>query len=147
GEVILGIDGVSVDGPDKFGEVLAERRPDDVVTLKLLLAEKAVEMKVRLGAEAVAERGRSFDFRGPGGAWTRPTYRLGIICIEYPDAKHSPRIPIKAWEESMFSHGTYTKTNATGQTVYGSLYDYYLEQSYGTLKVEGKAFEYVEVSK
>ena len=37
----------------------------------------------------------------------------------------------------MFSRGTYTKANATGQTVYGSMYDYYLEQSYGHLKIEG----------
>ena len=47
----------------------------------------------------------------------------------------------------MFSHGTYTKTNVTGQPVFGSLYDYYLEQSFGHLHVEGKAFDYVEVSK
>jgi M6 family metalloprotease-like protein len=152
GEVILGIDGVSTPIPEKFGEVMASKKADDVVTLKLLLAEKAVEMKVRLAPD-VSERGdrgerggRSFDFRG-GGAWRRPTYRIGIICIEYSDAKHNPKIPAKAWEESMFSQGTYTKTSATGQPVHGSLHDYYFEQSYGNLKVEGKAFDYVEVSK
>ena len=54
---------------------------------------------------------------------------------------------MKAWEDAMFSKGTYNQKSVTGQTVYGSMYDYYLEQSYGHLKIEGKAFEYVEVSK
>jgi M6 family metalloprotease-like protein len=147
GEVILKIDDVALAGPDKLNEVLAEKKPDDVVTLTLVLAEKAVEMKVRLGGEQVVEGRRPGGFDRAGGYWTKGVYRLGIICIEYPDAKHNPKVPIKAWEESMFSQGTYNKTSATGQTVYGSMYDYYLEQSYGTLKIEGKAFEYVEVSK
>src|SRR5262249_47328941 len=70
-----------------------------------------------------------------------------IILVEYPDVKHNDKIPPRAWEESMFAQGTYNKTSATGQTVFGSMYDYYLEQSYGHLKIEGKAFDYVEVSK
>src|SRR5262249_13616741 len=61
--------------------------------------------------------------------------------------KHNPKISPKNWEEAMFSRGAYTKTSATGETVYGSLHDYYLEQSYGALKVDGKVFDYVEVSK
>jgi M6 family metalloprotease-like protein len=146
GEIILKIDDVAISGPEKLSEFLTGKKPDDTVTLTLFLAEKAVEMKVRLGGEQVAERRPGFDTR-LGGYWTRPVYRLGIICVEYPDMKHNPKIPIKAWEEAMFSRGTYTKTNATGQTTHGSLYDYYFEQSYGYLKVEGKAFDYVEVSK
>jgi M6 family metalloprotease-like protein len=114
--------------------------------LTLLLSEKRVEMKMVLGSEPVGDRRpRGWDTRA--GYWTKPAYRLGIICVEYPDVKHNPMIPAKAWEEAMFSKGTYTKTSATGQNVFGSLYDYYLEQSYGQLKVEGKAFNYVEVSK
>jgi M6 family metalloprotease-like protein len=146
GEVLLKINDVPVTGSEKLREILTDRKPDETVTLTLLLAEKAVDLKMKLGAEPLDEgRARGWDTRG--GYWTRPGYRLGIICVEYPDAKHNPKIPVKAWEESMFSQGTYTKTSVTGQTVYGSLTDYYLEQSYGNLKVEGKAFEYVEVSK
>jgi M6 family metalloprotease-like protein len=147
GEVILKIDGIALSGAGQLRELLAAKQPDDVVTMTLLLAEKAVEMKVRLGAEQVTDgRQGGWDTRG-GRYWTDPVYRLAIICVEYPDVKHNPKIPAKAWEESMFSHGTYKKTSVTGQAVYGSLYDYYLEQSFGTLKVEGKAFDYVEVSK
>jgi M6 family metalloprotease-like protein len=146
GEVLLKLDDVALSYPDKLREVIADKKPDEVVTLTLLLAEKIVEMKVRLGGEAVAERRpRGWDRRN--AYWSKPVYRLAIICVEYPDVKHNPKIDAKAWEDAMFSKGTYTKTSVTGQTVYGSLYDYYLEQSHGQLKVEGKAFDYVEVSK
>src|SRR5205814_1465042 len=50
-EVILKIDDVVVPGPDKLKDFLATKKPDDVVTLTLLLAEKPVEMKVTLGSE------------------------------------------------------------------------------------------------
>jgi M6 family metalloprotease-like protein len=56
-------------------------------------------------------------------------------------------VSLKDWEESLFSTGKYTGKSATGQTVYGSLNDYYLEQSCGTFRVEGKFFDWVEVSK
>ncbi len=148
GEVLLKVEGTDLTGTRNLREVLADKKPDDTVTLTLLLAEKAVEMKVKLGTEAANEgRPAGFDTRNTGGYWTKPAYRLAIICVEYPDTKHNEKIPVKAWEDSMFSKGTYTKTSVTGQTAYGSMYDYYLEQSYGALKIEGKAFEYVEVSK
>jgi M6 family metalloprotease-like protein len=146
GETVLQIDGTALSDGGKLREVLADKKPDDTVTLTLLLAEKNVEYKVKLGAESVVAGG-SFDTRGNFGYWTKPTYRLGIILVDYPDVKHNEKIAPKAWEESMFAHGTYTKTSATGGTVHGSMYDYYLEQSYGALKIEGKAFEHIEVSK
>ena len=60
--------------------------------------------------------------------------------------KHN-RITPKDWEESLFSQGTYNKTSATGQKVFGSMNDYYKEQSFGKLKVEGKIFDCVQVGK
>jgi M6 family metalloprotease-like protein len=163
GEVILKIDDVAITGPEKLGEVLDSKQPEETVNLTLLLAEKSVEMKMKLGSETVPDgRPAGFDTRGGfgggagggrggggigGGYWTKPTYRLAFIGVEYPDVKHNAAITPKAWQEAMFSRGTYTKTNATGQQVHGSLYDYYYEQSYKTLQVEGKVFDYVEVSK
>ena len=61
--------------------------------------------------------------------------------------KHNAKIKDSDWEESMFSLGTYTGKNATGQKVHGSMNDYYKELSYGTFKVEGKFIGWVEVSK
>src|SRR5262249_37310612 len=62
------------------------------------------------------------------------------------DVKHNAKITAKAWEEAMFSADSY-KTTATGQTAFGSMRDYYWEQSYGLLKIEGKSFDHVVVSK
>lgn len=155
-EVVLKIDDTALISQEKLREFIAGKQPNDVVTLTLLLAEKQVEMKVRLGAEGDGPRRGGFGGRrGPGGAgwnmrrpayWTKDNYKLAIVIIDYPDVKHNEKVPAKAWHESMFSKGTYKKT-ATGQTAYGSLYDYYLEQSYGHLKISGKAFEPVVVSK
>lgn len=153
-EVLLKIDDEPISSPEMLREYIAKKKPDDQVTLTLLLAEKPVELKIALGAESAGTGGFG-GRRGPGGGgwdtrignyWKKDNYKLAIIIIEYPDVKHNPKVPAKAWQEAMFSKGTY-KTTATGQTAYGSLYDYYLEQSYGHLKVSGKAFEPVEVSK
>lgn len=151
GETILKIDDTPLTGPDKLGEVLAGKKPDDTLTLTLLLAEKRVEMKVKLEPESDPRR----RVGGPAASgwnrgmqyWTKPTYKLAIILVEYPDVKHNKDIPPAAWETSMFSRGHTYKKTATGQDAHGSMYDYYLEQSYGQLKIEGKAFPYVEVSK
>jgi M6 family metalloprotease-like protein len=157
GEVILRINDTSITGPAKLAEVLAAKKPDDMVNLTLVVAEKRVEMRMKLTqAERPAEGGRFGGGGGGGGGggwnrgggyWTKPTYRIAIIGVEYPDAKHNPKIAPKDWAEAMFSEGgKYIKT-ATGQTAYGSMHDYYWEQSNGQLNVEGKAFDYVEVSK
>lgn len=153
GETILKFDGVPVTGPNTLSEILAAKKPGDPATLTLLLAEKAVDFKMPLGEEAAASEGRGggWNARGGGGIgggyWRKDVYRLGVICVEYPDVKHNTKITPQAWHESMFSRGTYNKTCVTGQPVYGSMADYYWEQSYHTLKVEGKVFDYVTVSK
>jgi len=142
GEVILKVDNVPIDSRDKLIEVLGQRKPEETVTLTLLLAEKEVDFKIQLGVE-----GRLAGGFGRNRYWSKPDYKLAIICIEYPDVKHNSKVPPKAWDEALFSRGTYTKTSPTGQTVFGSMADYYHEQSYATLKVEGKVFDYVEASK
>ena len=151
GETILKIDGTDLTGPDKLREVIATKNPDDTLALTLLLAEKQVELKVKL--EPPGDPGRRTGGAFGGGwnrgprYWTKPTYKLAIILVEYPDVKHNKDVPPEAWEKSMFSKGQTWKKTPTGQDAFGSMYDYYAEQSYGHLKIEGKAFPYVEVSK
>jgi M6 family metalloprotease-like protein len=145
GEVILRIDETDIASSQKLDDYVAAKKPDDTVTLTLLLAEKRVEMKVILGAEGEARTGRGWNTRG-SRYWTKPAYKIAIINVEYPDAKHNPRITAQAWADAMFSKGTY-KASATGATAYGSMHDYYWEQSYQQLKIEGKSFEHIEVGK
>jgi M6 family metalloprotease-like protein len=151
GETILRIDDTAIPDPDKLREVLSTKKPDDTLTLTLLLAEKKVEMKVKLDPPSDPNR-RVGGFGGGGWNrgpryWTKPGYKLAIILVEYPDVKHNKDIPPEAWEKAMFSRGSTYKKTATGQDAFGSMYDYYFEQSYGQLQIEGKAFPYVEVSK
>ena len=91
-------------------------------------------------------KGMGWDDRLPR-SWRKPGYNLAIIGVEYPDMKHNPKIEDQAWEDSMFSLGTYKDKNATGQQVFGSMNDYYKELSYGTFKINGKFVGWVEASK
>lgn len=77
----------------------------------------------------------------------RPVYRLAVVTVEFPDAKHNVKITRKDWEKALFSTGTYQEKSVTGQRVYGSLNDYYQEQSCGAFRVEGKVFDYVQVQR
>ncbi|HVK15033.1 MAG TPA: M6 family metalloprotease domain-containing protein [Gemmataceae bacterium] len=148
GEVLLKVDETEIATADKLKEVLAAKKPDDQVTLTLLLAQKQVEMKVRLGAEGAVTGQRAGGWSGRGSNyWTKDKYRVGMILIDYPDVKHNPKITAKAWEDALLSPGRTYKKTATGQDAHGSMHDYYFEQSYKHLKIEGKAFEHVLVSK
>ena len=142
GETLLKLGNESLAGPDQFQRLIADKKPGETLPLTLFLAEKSLEMKITLAPEQRASS------PGPRGRyWTKPTFRLALICVEYPDVKHNPKITREAWDFSLFSRGAPHKTNATGQPDYGSMFDYYLEQSYGKFKLEGKVFDWVEVSK
>lgn len=100
---------------------------------------------------AIEQSGRG----GPGGGvderlpnfWKKDVYRLGVLLVEYPDAKHNAKIALKDWEDMFFSRGSYNETNATGQKVHGSMNDYFQEQSFGKLRIEGKVFDWIELPK
>jgi M6 family metalloprotease-like protein len=144
GDRIVSIDGTAMESATRLTETLASRSPGDTVTLAVHRAGKTDELKVQLAADP--NPGDGF-FRG-GSYWKKDLYRLAVVPIEFPDVKHNAKIALKDWEESLFSKGTYTKKQSvTGQTVYGSVNDYYLEQSYGGLRVEGKVFDWVAAEK
>jgi M6 family metalloprotease-like protein len=144
GDRILSVEGAAMDAAARLTETLSGRSPGDTVTLAVHRGGKTEELKVQLAADP--NQGDSF-FRG-GSYWKKDVYRLAVIPIEFPDVKRNAKIALKDWEESLFSKGTYrNKQSVTGQTVYGSMNDYYLEQSYGALRVEGRVFEWVTAEK
>src|SRR6185369_1272902 len=148
GETILKVDGTPIAGPDHLPELLAEKKPGDIALLTLLLADKAVEYKVQLAAAAVfGSRGNANWDNRPSPYWKKDVYRLAMIPVEFPDQKHNSKVTIADWEKALFSENSYTDKSPTGQAVHGSLRDYYHEQSYGKLKVEGKVFDWIEVEK
>jgi len=89
----------------------------------------------------VEKKAGGWDTRTGMNLWKKPVYHLAVVCIEYPDQKHNPKITSEAWQESFSARATYIKNNILGQTVYGSVHDFYLEQSYGKIRIEGKVFD------
>ncbi|MGA2500174.1 MAG: PDZ domain-containing protein, partial [Tepidisphaeraceae bacterium] len=145
GDVVVDVDGRAVTARQELTDLLATRAPDQTVSLHVRREGKLEQFKVKLVADNNQPRGRQ------GGReatyWKQPVYRLAVIGIEYPDAKHNPKITLADWDASLFSKHTYTTTSATGQKVYGSVNDYYLELSCGAFHLEGKVFNWVEVGK
>src|SRR5205085_9847240 len=91
---------------------------------------------------------RGSDGPPPATVWKKEVFRLAVVGIEYPDVKHNAAAAAKDWDEAIFSRGAYRdKAGPTGQPVHGSLADYFAEQSYGALKVEGQGFDWVEWGK
>ena len=150
-DIVLQIDGTKLGTDSTIAEALSGKKAGDVVKLLVKRGEEEVELRVTLQAEEPTgpgggRFGGGWDDRLPR-AWSRPSYKLAIIGVEYPDVKHNPKIKDADWEASMFSEGTYHAKTATGQTAHGSMADYYQEISYGKFHVEGKFVGWVEVSK
>jgi M6 family metalloprotease-like protein len=153
GDILTAVDNWLLGDANELRDKLADRAPGQPLALRVLRGGAALDLKGTLGtpsqpadtAESSTQR-RSFDTRGMT-AWKKDVYRLAVIGIEYPDVKHNDKVTPADWEASLFSRSSYTKKSATGQTVSGSMNDYYHELSYGTFRVEGKFFPFVEVKK
>jgi len=149
GDLILLIDGKPLSGDRSIREVLSDRKPDDVVTIFFKRGKLEVETAVKLQLDPTSAGGArvtGWDDRLPS-VWKKPTYKLAIIGIEYPDVKHNSKVKDSDWEMSLFSQGKYFDRSATGQRAYGSMNDYFQEISYGKFAVEGKFLGWTEVSK
>jgi M6 family metalloprotease-like protein len=158
GDIILKVDELTLRRAAQLADALAERRPGDLLKLTVVRSGKELPIEVKLAAE---RPGGGFSGRPGGGGfgnrsssgpaptepWTKPVYRLAVIGVEFDDVKHNAKIPVKEWEAALFSKGVYSKKNATGQDIFGSLNDFFLEQSCGAFHVEGKVFDWVTVSK
>ena len=142
-DVIVKVAGTALAAGQTVSELLADKSPGDKVSIIVRRKGEEQEFQVTLAADtASANSGEE-----PRVLWKKPGYKLAITGVEFPDTKHNTAVSMGEWEQAMFSTGSYTKTNATGQTVYGSLRDYYLEQSVGYLKVDGRAFDWLEMGK
>jgi M6 family metalloprotease-like protein len=155
GDVLLKLDDDAINSAARLTDFLAERKSGDKVQITYQREKEAAKKDVALAVE----KGGFGKGKGKGGGgmgwdarilniWKKDVYRLAVIVVEYPDVKHNDKITGKDWEDALFSAGTYKdKKSVTGQTVHGSLNDFYREISYGRLRVEGKVFAPVLVSK
>lgn len=149
GDLLVKVEGQPVSSPTRLADALGDKKPGDTITVVYRRGGKELEAKIELVQET-APIGK-----GGQGGWDNRTlrifkkdvYRLAVVCVEYPDVEHNVNVTTKDWEAALFSSKEYSTTSATGQKVFGSMNDYYQELSYGKLKVEGKAFDWVKVSK
>lgn len=144
GDLIVKVDGKNFES-DGLNDILALKKAGDTVKLTVKRDGKDLDVSVRVPPDAGFKKG-GWDTRTMF-LWKKKTYRLAVVCIEYPDIKHNPKITTDNWAEALFSSKTYNASSATGQPVFGSLHDYYQEQSFGNLNVVGKVFDFVQVSK
>ncbi len=144
GDILLKIDGSPIRTSFDISIALADHKPGDKVKLTLLRDSKETELDYALLAAAADD-----SAVGPArNIWKKDTFKLGIICVEFPDVPHNEKITVASWTDSIFSQGTYRgKNSATGQPVFGSFNDYYREVSCGAFHAEGKVFDWVKAGK
>lgn len=81
---------------------------------------------------------------GKGRDWNAKPLKFAVVLIEFSDVKHKNTHDVKFYETMLFSRGEYKKT-PSGQPVYGSVNDWYHDQSLGRFGITGKVFDWVAV--
>lgn len=145
GDVILKVDGAELTGagPSALTDALAHKEPGDSVTLTIQRHAEEFDVETKLAADPKAAPRAAGEGKG---FWRSHLYRLAVVSVEFPDVKQNSAITTPHWTSALFSQGAYQIT-ATGQPAYGSLQDFYLEQSCGALRVEGRVFDAVSAAK
>jgi M6 family metalloprotease-like protein len=169
GDILVMVDGKTVASPEMLITAVQSKKPGDAVRLSLERDRKPIDVEVTLAAVSrplsattnapdaakTAEPAKGKGFKGKGGAafepalplWKKDLYRLAVIILEFSDIKANDKITADDWQQAFFSSNSYNKASATGQSVFGSLNDYYREQSYGKFHIEGTVFAPVQLSK
>ncbi len=104
-----------------------------------------------LGAAPDAPPARTLDEavqvgRPPKLAETR-RFRLAVVPVEFRERRHDVRFSTDDLRSLVFSKETYTGTSPSGDKVFGSLRDFYAENSCGRLEVEGRVFDWVSLKR
>ncbi len=157
GDVLLKVGSAAIASQTALQEALSSHRPGDKVQLTLKREGKEVAVEAQLSADP-NER-----FRGRGGEEDMPSlarwddrrprvfrgdkYRLAVVEVAFSDTKANEKITPAEWEKALFSKDEYKDRSVTGQTVYGSMHDYYQEISCGKFSVTGKVFPPVTCTK
>jgi M6 family metalloprotease-like protein len=154
GDVVKAVQKEAVASLSAFRAALFQMNPGDSLELSIRRGEQDLSLRIALASTSspLTEKEETGPKKGGwdnrlGGTFKKDRYRLGVILIGFPDFAINPKITPADWEQSLFSQGVYTDKSATGQPVFGSLRDYYLEQSCGMLAVEGKVFAPVKLAR
>ncbi len=146
GDVILKADNSELSEALSLTDALSVKRPGESVRLVVRRGQEVFEKSVELEASE-SRSSLAPEEERPLTPWTKPAYRLAVILIEFADTNHNAAVKISDWSNSYFTRGTYNTTNALGQRVFGSMNDYFQEQSCGKLRIEGKVFNWIRLKK
>ena len=122
GDVVRSLNGVDVATGDDLDRVLDALRPGDTLRVAASRAGTVVAATARLGGR-----------RAQDGLFRRPVFRLAVVPLRFEDDRGATTSPA-ALRRLLFE--------ATGRTGAGaSVADYYSNQSFGRLGVEGSVLE------
>lgn len=129
--------GTAVRDADTLKRLLSERRRGDLVSLSVEREDGWLdELKGRLGR-------RMFKLLHKKTG----TFHLSVVLIDFKDKKHNPKFKRSHWQTALFSRKTYTKKSPSGEPVFGSMADYYDENSAGRFRLTGKVYDWVSLPK
>ncbi len=108
------------------------------------VAPRPIDQVRRVAAQALEQR------MGVPGAWllaprAQGTFRLAVVPVEFKDARRDTRFTDDHLRRALFSRGEYTGESPSGERVFGSLADYYAENSCGRFALEGDVLKTAEV--
>jgi len=134
GDRVLEMDDEEVKNYRHLIKLLRDKKADEKVEFLVIRDDEEIELTVKLGRR-----------RSGGGPqiWKKPVFRLAIVLFEFQDVRHHPDFKLEDFHNLLFSRNSYTRRDSAGMRVYGSLADYYWDQSYGKVRVKGKVFDWV----
>ncbi|MDF1667517.1 MAG: PDZ domain-containing protein [Planctomycetota bacterium] len=135
GDIIAKAFGKPIASPKDLQKLLSARRRGDNISLEVAKEDGWLDtIKGRLGR-------RSFKrLQHKTGRFV-----LAVVLVEFADAKHNPQFKVKDWEQSLFSRNSYNKKSPSGDNVFGSMADYYHENSAGRFQLTGKVHHWVQL--
>lgn len=151
GDHVLKIEGTPLTRPSRLTDILAEKKPGDNLAVAVRRGGEELTLHPLLATEP-ARRPIGPATGGPGRLvlepWKHPVFRLAIVPIEFPDIKHNQKSSLKDWEHKFLGKGGSTdKTAGAADDDSDTLNNYFREQSGGSFHLEGKVFNWIEVSK
>ena len=140
GDRVIAFEGEEVKDYNGLTQRIAAKKAGDKVVFKVVREDDEVELSATLGSRP---GGNEFGMT----MWKKPEFNLAIVPFEFSDVKHNADFKLADFERMFFSRGEYVKRSPSGEKVYGSLADYYVENSEGKLRVKGRVFDWVALAK
>ena len=146
GDIIVKMGGAPFLRASDLNDTIADKAPGEQMTVTVRRGGAELEKTLTLVPDPSANpEDRAWYNRK---FWKKETYRLAVVPVEFADMKLNAKITARDWSTALFSTGTYaSRSNATGQAVFGSVNDYYREMSNGAFKFDGRIFDSVKIDK